>query len=104
MVPASEQVKAVTGALLAGLTALGTALADGEGLTAGEWVGVAVALVATYTAVYRVPNTRPDPSRPRKDHRTYEGGYTPLDMLVYVLVIAFLAVLFVWAIKAIFGA
>ncbi|MEU4675733.1 hypothetical protein [Micromonospora sp. NPDC023737] len=51
--------KAVVGAAVAGLTALGTALADNT-VTASEWVGVAVATLAALGVVYAVPN-RPAP-------------------------------------------
>lgn len=51
----SQIVKAIVGALLAGLTALGTALADGT-VQPVEWVGVAVALIATFGAVFGVKN------------------------------------------------
>ena len=48
--------KAIVGFILAALTATGTALTDGE-ITTAEWVAVAIAAVATLTAVYAVPNT-----------------------------------------------
>jgi F0F1-type ATP synthase membrane subunit c/vacuolar-type H+-ATPase subunit K len=54
-VPVTEQTKAILGGILAGLTALGTALAD-ERITSGEWVGVAVAAVGTYATVFGVRN------------------------------------------------
>ena len=47
--------KAVIGGAVAGLTALGTALADDK-VTTGEWVGVAVATLAALGIVYAVPN------------------------------------------------
>jgi hypothetical protein len=47
--------KAVAGAAVAGLSAYGTALADGT-VTSGEWVGVALAAVAAGAAVFGVPN------------------------------------------------
>jgi drug/metabolite transporter (DMT)-like permease len=53
--PASEQAKAILGAILAGLTALGTALAD-ERVTQGEWIGVTIAFVGTYATVFGVRN------------------------------------------------
>lgn len=55
--PASEQAKAIIGAILAGLAALGTALADGT-VTPVEIVGIAVALLATYGTVFGVDNKR----------------------------------------------
>ncbi|WP_198940591.1 hypothetical protein [Micromonospora sp. CB01531] len=47
--------KAIVGGLVAGLTALGTALADNQ-VTTVEWVGVAVATLAALGIVYAVPN------------------------------------------------
>lgn len=55
-----EQAKAVTGGVLAGLTALGTALAPDQfgvvAVTPGEWVAVAVAALGVYAAVFGVRN------------------------------------------------
>lgn len=48
--------KALVAALLAGLTALYTAL-SGDGMTDAEWVTVAIA-VLTAVSVYLVPNSR----------------------------------------------
>lgn len=50
-----QYLKAITGAALAGLTALGTALADGH-VTGVEYVGVAVALVGTFGVVFGTTN------------------------------------------------
>ncbi|MEH1013039.1 hypothetical protein V6U90_08000 [Micromonospora sp. CPCC 206060] len=50
--------KATVGALVAGLTALGTALADNQ-VTPVEWIAVALAALAalgTLGVVYAVPN------------------------------------------------
>jgi hypothetical protein len=48
-----EQVKALGGAAVAGLTALGAALAPPEtAVTALEWVGVAVTSIGTWLTVY----------------------------------------------------
>ncbi len=51
----SEYRKAIIGGAMAGLGALGTALADGH-VTTAEWVVIAVAVVGAVAAVYRVPN------------------------------------------------
>jgi hypothetical protein len=59
---AAQMAKALVGALIAGLTALGTALADGE-VTQGEWVGVAVAALGVLGAVFATPNAA-DPADP----------------------------------------
>lgn len=50
-----KYAKAIVGSLVAGLTALGTALAD-DVVTRLEWVGVAVALLSAAGLVYAVPN------------------------------------------------
>ncbi|MFI6329846.1 hypothetical protein ACIBBG_16285 [Micromonospora chersina] len=47
--------KAIVGGAVAGLTALGTALADNH-VTPSEWVGVAIATLAALGIVYAVPN------------------------------------------------
>lgn len=47
-------VKAVVAALMAGLGAVGTALADGQ-VTATEWVVAASAVVAGFAAVWASP-------------------------------------------------
>ncbi len=50
-----KYAKAIVASLTAGLTALGTALAD-DTVTRLEWVGVAVALLGALGLVYAVPN------------------------------------------------
>ncbi|MFG2165503.1 hypothetical protein [Micromonospora chersina] len=47
--------KSIIGGLVAGLTALGTALTDNQ-VTTSEWVGVAIAALAALGIVYAVPN------------------------------------------------
>ena len=51
----SAYAKAIVGALIAGLTALGTALTDG-GVSPQEWTVVAVATLGALGLVYAVPN------------------------------------------------
>lgn len=51
----SHYRKAVVGALLASLTALGTAVVD-DAVTWAEAVGVVVAGVSAFVGVYSVPN------------------------------------------------
>lgn len=51
--------KATTAAATAGLTALGTGLADGS-MTPAEWVAVALGAVVAFGAVWSVPNRGPD--------------------------------------------
>lgn len=47
--------KSIAAAVVAGGTALGTALAD-DTVTTGEWVGVALAVLAALGITYTVPN------------------------------------------------
>lgn len=47
--------KAIAGAALAVLTALGTAAAD-NGITTAEWCGVGAAGITAFIGVYAVPN------------------------------------------------
>jgi hypothetical protein len=59
-----KYAKAVVGAIVAALTALGALLSGGEGLgdiTAGQWVGVAVAFVSALGVVWAVPNAPDGP-------------------------------------------
>lgn len=50
-----EYLKAIVGGILAGLGVLGTALVD-DVVTAAEWVGVAVATLTVFSAVFGIPN------------------------------------------------
>lgn len=52
----SAIAKAITGALIAGLGAAATALADKSGITALEWVGIASTTLVALYGVWRVPN------------------------------------------------
>lgn len=63
----SEYAKAITGAIVAGLTALGVGLADGT-MTPAEWVAVALAVAVTFGGVYAVPNRakQPVPEQPEQ--------------------------------------
>ncbi|KXK61947.1 hypothetical protein AWW66_10930 [Micromonospora rosaria] len=54
--------KAITGAAVAGLTALGTALTDGQ-VTPAEWVGVAIATLGALGAIWAVPNAPAEQAR-----------------------------------------
>jgi hypothetical protein len=53
-------MKAVVGALIAGLGALATALAD-DGVEKLEWVFIATATLTALYGVWQVPNKPPDP-------------------------------------------
>lgn len=95
----SEYAKAIVGAILAGLTALGTAVVDGN-LDAVEWIGIAAAVVATFGTVFRVPNAFPITHRTirRRDQHGHIGGDW-LQLLALVFFIAFM----VWLIGAALG-
>lgn len=56
----TKYAKAIVAALIAGLTALGTALTD-ETVTTAEWTAVAVATLVALGAVWGVPNA-PEPT------------------------------------------
>jgi hypothetical protein len=47
--------KAIYGGIVAGLTALGTAYADGQ-ITGAEWIGIAIAVVLAGGGVYGFAN------------------------------------------------
>lgn len=59
----TEYLKAIVGAVLAGLTALQVALNpladEAVQITSAEWVGIAIATVATFAAVWGTPNKPP---------------------------------------------
>lgn len=48
-------MKAIVGALIAALTALGAAYTDG-GVSPSEWIVVATAALTTFAGVWAVPN------------------------------------------------
>lgn len=52
----SPYAKTFVAFLLAGLTALGTAMTDGK-VTQNEWVAVAISALSTTSAVHTVPNS-----------------------------------------------
>lgn len=60
---AAEYRKGIAGFLVPGLITLGIALTEnspaGQAVTAGEWVGIAVATLATGAAVTALPNRQP---------------------------------------------
>jgi hypothetical protein len=49
-------IKSVLAALIAGLGAFQTAVADNSGVTSGEWATIAVAVIAALGLVYAIPN------------------------------------------------
>ena len=60
--------KAVVAAVLAGLAALGTALADGH-VTGVEWTIVAAAALTALGTVWGIPNKTAAPSAPEVPYR-----------------------------------
>ena len=69
----SSYLKAIVGALVAGLGSLYTALTDG-GVSAQEWVAVAIATLVALGTVWGVPNLDP------KAKRQNESVQPPRDM------------------------
>ncbi len=61
-----EYAKAIVGAVLAGLTALATALTQNGDVSAAEWVAIAIAIVATFGGVYAKRNA--PPGTPPRQH------------------------------------
>ena len=55
--------KAITGTIIAGLGAFGTALTDGM-VTGAEWVTVAVVTLTASYAIWRVDDGRVPPTNP----------------------------------------
>lgn len=58
-----QYLKAIVGALIAGLGALGTAMLD-ERVTGQEWTVVAVAFLGALGVIWGVPNAPAPQSRP----------------------------------------
>lgn len=59
MTKIAPYAKAITGAAIAGLGALGTALTD-ERVTSAEWVAVATATLTASLVVWAMPNKDPE--------------------------------------------
>lgn len=68
--------KAVAGALVAGLTSAGTALVDG-GISKQEWIGIALAVLATSGAVGVVTNA-PDSNAVAEAEKKARAFHTAL--------------------------
>ena len=89
-------LKAITGALIAGLGSLYQAL-DNANVTAQEWTAVAIATLAALGIVWGVPNL--DPHGLKQDEsvqppaRRDEMGYGMLEFLVALVVVVILVVL-----------
>lgn len=87
----SQYMKAIVGGILAGLTALGTALTDGA-LDPVEIVGIVIAVVGTFGAVFGVQNA---PAEGRfgmhKNERGYANGpYGYVGVVILVILILIL--------------
>lgn len=95
----AEYAKAIVGAAIAGVTALGTALAD-ETIKAQEWVGIVLATLVTFAGVWRVPNRPPQPQE-RQGSRIYRGEHGLTDVL-YILACLFVGLLIVAAFLKLF--
>lgn len=63
-----EYAKAIAGAVLAGLAALATGVADNV-ITPAEWITVAIATITAGTAVFMIPNRDPVAMDDGPDHR-----------------------------------
>lgn len=83
----AEYAKAIVGAAIAGVTVLGTALADGA-VVAQEWIGIVLAVLGTFGGVYQVPNRPPRGSRLHRQAGRVDLLYALLCILVGLLVIA----------------
>lgn len=88
----NEYRKAIVGGLLAALTSLATAMAN-EGVSPVEWIGVAIAALATFGSVFGVSNIDPLQGR-----RKREGGQSNV---LYILACTLLAVLLVWTVATV---
>ena len=88
----AEYAKAIVGAVVAGLTALAAAM-DSSGVSAAEWVGVAVTTLATFGTVFATPNADPLGEPRRRRHSV--GAVDPLYALVCLAVAALVVWLFV---------
>jgi hypothetical protein len=82
--PPTKPVKAIVGAVLAGLAALGTALADGK-VSPLEIVGILIAVVATGGSVYGVTN-------PPATTRNQRGAFGVWEALLIALVVGVILV------------
>lgn len=81
--------KAIVGALVAGLGALGTALTDGA-VSAQEWVAVASATLVALGVVFGVPNRDPQAAHQDESVQPPEAGAGELGFIINVLLIVLL--------------
>lgn len=84
--------KALTGALVAGLTGIATALDDGS-VSAQEYVYAAIAFLVGLGAVWAVPNDDPTAVHQDESVRPPEAGYGAIELLVVVIVVVILLVI-----------
>jgi hypothetical protein len=87
-----EFLKAIVGALVAGLSVLAGAV--GDGVSAQEWIAAAVAVLVGFEAVYWTENARriprADPGPPRDLDR---GAVDVVTVLVVVVLVVLVLVL-----------
>jgi hypothetical protein len=78
--------KAATGAVVTGLTALSQALDDG-GVSAQEWIGVAIAtLVGTY-AIWQIPNRDPEAKHQDESVQPPDAGFVATEICLAVIAV-----------------
>jgi hypothetical protein len=65
MTAVAPYLKAVVGGLVAGLTALATAL-DNDSISAQEWLYAVIALLVGFSTVWAVPNRPPTTATKKK--------------------------------------
>jgi len=86
-------LKAIVGALIAGLGSLSQAL-DDSGVTAQEWVSVAIATLVALGVVWGVPNL--DPKAQHQDQSVQPPNRGELGQsALYVLLVVLVAVVIV---------
>lgn len=88
----TSYLKAIVGALVAGLGSLYQALDNGQA-TAQEWVAVAIATLATFGTVWGVPNRDPEGRRQDESVQPPDRGASDLvTVLVACLLVLVLVV------------
>lgn len=74
-----EYLKAIVGGILAGLGVLGTALTD-DVVSASEWVGVAVATLTVFSAVFGIPNAAKKDTVAQKTVTVETSQVSPVEL------------------------
>ena len=88
-------LKALTGALIAGLASLQQALDGDNNVTAQEWTGVTIAVLSGLALVWAVPNKDPEALHQAESVQPPERGATDVVavLIVVVLVLIVLALI-----------